>query len=72
MKEQPTVKKQPGRPSLPCLVTVLALFAVPAALCWAPLVLGQRDVSLVENRTLAQFPALTLEGFLSGTLQDQL
>lgn len=47
-----------------CAVPVLLMLIVPFR--------GQLSVSDQENRSLAQFPALTLQGFLTGKFQDQL
>lgn len=62
-------KKKPGRfaPFLlivGCALPILLTLIVPFR--------GQLSVSDAENRSLAQFPALTLEGFLSGDFQRQL
>lgn len=62
-------KKKPGRfaPFLllaGCALPVLLMLMVPFR--------GQLSVSDAENRSLAQFPALTLEGFLSCDFQEQL
>ena len=62
-------KKKPGRfaPFLllaGCALPILLMLIVPFR--------GQLAVSDAENRSLAQFPALTLEGFLSGDFQQQL
>lgn len=62
-------KKKPGRlaPLLllaGCALPILLMLIVPFR--------GQLSVSDAENRGLAQFPALTLEGFLSGDFQRQL
>ena len=47
-----------------CALPVLLMLIVPFR--------GQLASSDAENRTLAQFPALTLEGFISGDFQQQL
>lgn len=47
-----------------CALPVLLMLIVPFR--------GQLAVSDKENRSLAQFPALTLQGFLTGDFQDQL
>lgn len=47
-----------------CALPVLLLLIVPFR--------GQLSVSDAENRSLTQFPALTLEGFLSCDFQEQL
>lgn len=61
-------QKKPGRyaPLLlaGCALPILLMLLVPFR--------GQLKVSDAENRNLAQFPALTLEGFLSCAFQDQL
>lgn len=61
-------QKKPGLASLlllaGCALPVLMMLIVPFR--------GQLSVSEAENRTLARFPALTLEGFISGDFQQQL
>ena len=47
-----------------CALPILLMLIVPFR--------GQLTVSDAENRSLAQFPALTLEGFISGDFQQQL
>lgn len=47
-----------------CALPILLMLIIPFR--------GQIDVSEQENRTLSHFPALTLEGFLSGDFQQQL
>ena len=54
------------------LVLLLAGCALPILLMLIVPFRGQLSVSEAENRTLAQFPALTLEGFLTGEFQQQL
>ncbi len=61
--------KQPGRWAsflllAGCALPILLMLIVPFR--------GQVSISEAENRSLAQFPALTLESFLSGDFQQQL
>lgn len=54
------------------LILALALFLAPVTLLWGSLIRGPKAVSATENRTLAQWPALTAESFLRGTFQEAL
>lgn len=54
------------------LAAFAALFAGSLLLFWLVPALGQKEASQTENRALAQLPAFTLQGFLSGTYQDAL
>lgn len=62
-------KKKPGRFAS---ILLLAGCALPILLMLIVPFRGQLTVSDAENRSLAQFPALTLEGFVSGDFQQQL
>lgn len=62
-------KKKPGRFAS---ILLLAGCALPILLLLIVPFRGQLTVSDAENRSLAQFPALTLEGFVSGDFQQQL
>ena len=53
-------------------VVLLALFAFPMVLTALIPIVGQRDESVQENRTLKKLPAWTAQGFLSGAFQDDL
>lgn len=61
--------KKPGRFAS---ILLLAGCALPILLMLIVPFRGQLTVSDAENRSLAQFPALTLEGFVSGDFQQQL
>lgn len=62
-------KKKPGRFAS---ILLLAGCALPILLMLIVPFRGQLTVSDAENRSLALFPALTLEGFVSGDFQQQL
>ena len=61
-------KKKPGLHVwlllIGCALPILLVLTVPLR--------GQLAVSDAENRSLAQFPAFTLQGFVSGDFQQQL
>ena len=60
-------KRDAGR-----FMLALILFLVPVALMWGAPIRGAKEISETENRTLAQWPALTAESFLSGAYQEAL
>ena len=63
------------QPKKPCRLSSLILLvgcALPVLLILLIPVRGQLSVSDAENRTLSQFPSLTLENFVSTAFQDQL
>ena len=50
----------------------IALFFLPALTLLLLPVLGQKDVSVLENRTLNRVPAISAGSFLDGSFQDAL
>ena len=53
-------------------ILFLVLFAVSVCVFLAGTVFGGKEISGLENRTLAAFPPLTAETFASGSFQDGL
>ncbi len=51
---------------------LIAMFAVPVLLEPAGLLRGPQLVSKTENRTLTQYPELSIQSFLDGTFQNTL
>ena len=66
--------KQNKKNTLPTWASIilLLLFSIPTILALLIPVVGPRDESILENRTLQQFPTFTLLSFKDGSFQDDL